>query len=209
MESSPNYPSANIKHLHPGAALIRSFVGGITRVKPSTARSDGNGLLELGRFKGLFATAKCGGPTSREGLETTSLLAPHCVLVKVVQPHCLTKLGSDLGSIKEKFSSNEVHVGACLCVCSFGIRKSLGQSKERAQVRRKEKEKEEERRWKMKSWEMEGSLNAPHLTETEAALWREDRPPLPLTPGVLGCPGKADGSDSCSMGGILCVYFYL
>lgn len=54
------------------------------------------------------AAGKRGGPTSREGFETTSLLPAHCVTVKVVRPHCLTELRSDLGSIKEKFSSNEV-----------------------------------------------------------------------------------------------------
>ncbi|KAG7510472.1 hypothetical protein JOB18_022343 [Solea senegalensis] len=55
------------------------------------------------------AGLKCGGPASREGLETTSLLPPHCVALKVVRPHCPNKLRSDLGSVKEKFSSNEAH----------------------------------------------------------------------------------------------------
>lgn len=54
------------------------------------------------------AAARRGGPTSREGFETTSLLPAHCATVKVVRPHCLSELRSDLGSIKEKFSSNEV-----------------------------------------------------------------------------------------------------
>ncbi|AWP16726.1 Hypothetical protein SMAX5B_003459 [Scophthalmus maximus] len=61
------------------------------------------------KAEGLLATVKRGGPASREGFETTSLLPRHCVAVKVVRPHCLTKLRSDLGSIKEKFSSNEAH----------------------------------------------------------------------------------------------------
>ncbi len=86
------------------------------------------------------------------------------------------------------------------CVCSLGIRKGLGRSEERAQGRgtKRERERKRERRWNNKGWwkmtslVKEGFLKAPHLTE-EAVPYRRDRPPpLPLTPGVPGCPGRAD-----------------
>lgn len=42
------------------------------------------------------------------GFKSASLFSPLCITRKVVLLHCLTRLRSDLGSVKEKFSSNEV-----------------------------------------------------------------------------------------------------